>query len=141
MILDTTTLFSDDQSLTVSAASTNVIDLGAPGAVPIGGTLVRDVGPGTPIEILIQNVVDSGGTSPTLQVNLEMDTTDAFGSATVIASSATLAGGLQGDRVSIVYVPDGTTERYLRLDYNTGGTSPTHTVTAGIVLGRQTRPQ
>ena len=142
MILDTQTLFSDDQALTTSAASTNVIDLGATGTPALGNSaLVRDIALGTPVEILIQNVVDAGGTSPTIQVDLEMDTSDAFGSATVVASSTTLTDALQGERLSIRWVPDGTTERYLRLNYTTGGTSPTHTVTAGFVLGTQTRPQ
>jgi hypothetical protein len=140
MILDMQTLFSDDQAITTTAASTNLIDLGAPGSVPIGGALNRDVGPGTPIEILIQHVVDSGGTSPTFIATLQNDNDVAFGSATTIATSATMSGALKGDRASIVFVPDSCDERYLRLNYTTGGTTPTHTVTAGIVLGRQTRP-
>lgn len=142
MILDTQNLFSDDQALTATAASTNVIDLGAGGTPAIGASaLGRQIGIGEPVEILIQLTVDSGGTSPTLDVDLQQDTVAAFSSATNIASSEQLAGGSAGDRVSIHWVPHGQSERYLRVYYTLGGTSPTYTVTAGIVLGTQTRPQ
>lgn len=141
MILDLQSMFSDDQALTASAASTNIIDLGATGTPPgAASALTRDIGPGTPIEVLIQLTVAHGGTSPTLDVTLEMDDNDAFSSATTIATATQIAGGAVGDRTSLTYIPDGTTERYLRLYYTTGGTSPTCTVTAGVVLARQTRP-
>lgn len=141
MILDIQSMFSDDQALTVTAVSTNVIDLGATGTPPLSSTaLTRDIGPGTPIDILIQLTADAGGTSPTLDIDLEVDTVENFASATVVASAVQIAGGTEGQRASIRWVPDGTDQRYLRLNYTTGGTSPTHTVTAGIVLGVQTRP-
>ena len=138
MILDLESMFSDDQALTIDAVSTNVIDLGAPGTPPLSAVaLSRDIGPGTPIDILIQLTVDSGGTSPTLQVNLEKDTVEGFGSAEVVASSPILVDGVAGDRLAIQWIPDGADQRYLRLNYDIEGTTPTYTVTAGIVLGRQ----
>ena len=140
MILDLQTMFSDDQALTTTAVSTNVIDLTAAQTPPYQNALVRDIGPGTPIDILIQLTVASGGTSPTLIAQLQKDDNVGFASAVVVAVSATLAGGLVGDRLSIRYMPDGTDEQFIRLNYVTGGTSPTHTVTAGIALGIQTRP-
>ena len=141
MILDLQTMFSDDQALTIDVVSTNVIDLGATGTPPLSTTaLTRDIGPGTPIDILIQLTVASGGTSPTLAVSLEMDTAVGFGSATTLITSDILTGGVVGDRLSIRYIPDGTTERFIRLQYDLEGTSPTYTVTAGIVLGVQTQP-
>ena len=141
MILDLESMFTDDQALTATAVSTNLLDLGATGTPPLSSTaLTRDIGPGTPIEVLIQLTVASGGTSPTLIVTMEMDTVVGFSSATVIATSATLTGGLVGARLSITYVPDGATERFLRLNYTLAGTSPTYTVTSGLVMGRQTRP-
>ena len=74
MILDLQSMFSDDQAITSSAASTNLIDLGATGTPPLSSTaLVRDIGKGTPIEILIIVTVAHGGTSPTLVVTLQMD--------------------------------------------------------------------
>ncbi len=141
MILDTENLFSDDQALTVTAVSTNVIDLTAAGTPPNSNALIRDIGPGEPIDILIQLTVASGGTSPTLIVTLEKDTGEAFPSATVVATSATLTGGAVGDRLSIRYMPDLTDERFIRLNYTLGGTNPTYTVTSGVVAGVQTRPR
>lgn len=142
MILDTQNLFSDDQALTATAVSTNVIDLGAGGTPAIGASaLGRQIGLGEPVEVLVQLTVDSGGTSPTLDVDLQQDTTAAFSSATVIASAAQIAGGSAGDRASIQWIPHGQSERFLRLNYTLGGTTPTYTVTSGIVLGTQTRPQ
>jgi hypothetical protein len=141
MILDLESMFSDDQALTVTAVSTNVIDLGATGTPPLSSTaLTRDLGPGTPIDILIQLTVASGGTSPTLIATLQKDTVENFASAEVVAVSATLVAGAVGDRLSIQWIPDGADQRYLRLNYTLAGTNPTYTVTAGIVLGRQTRP-
>lgn len=142
MILDTQNLFSDDQALTATAASTNLIDLGAGGTPAIGSSaLGRQVGIGEPIEILVQLTVAAGGTSPTLIATLQQDTVAAFSSATSLAVSNTLAGGAVGDRLSIHWLPHNVTERFIRLNYTLGGTSPTYTVTAGIVLGTQTRPQ
>lgn len=138
MILDLESMFSDDQAVTATAVSTNLIDLGAAATPPYANAQTRDIGPGTPIDILIQLTVASGGTNPTLVVTLEMDTAANFPSATVVATSATLSGGAVGDRLSIRYIPDGTSEQFIRLNYTTTGTSPTHTITAGIALGIET---
>ena len=98
MILDLQTIFSDDQALTASAVSTNVIDLGATGTPALGASaLVRDVGIGEPIEILIQHVVAAGGTSPTISVVLEMDTAEGFPSGTTVATSNTIAAAVVGE--------------------------------------------
>lgn len=140
MMLSAEQIFSDSQALTATAASTNIIDLGATGTV-LGApaALVRDIGPGKAVEFIVQLDVDSGGTSPTLDVAVQVDTTDAFSSATTVASSEQLAGGSAGDRVQLnCTLPEGTNERYLRLNYTLSGTSPTYTVTAGIVAGDQT---
>ena len=140
MMLSAEQIFSDSQALTATAASTNIIDLGATGTV-LGApaALVRDIGPGKAVEFIVQLDVDSGGTSPTLDVAVQVDTVSAFSSPTTVASSEQLAGGSAGDRVQLnCTLPEGTNERYLRLNYTLSGTSPTYTVTAGIVAGDQT---
>ncbi len=139
MLLSKQQNFSEAQALTVTAASTNTIDLGATGTVlgaPVA--LIRDIGKGKRIDILVSLDVDSGGTSPTLDVTLEVDDNDAFSSATTVATAPQLAGGSAGDRVALYWIPEGTNERYVRLNYTLGGTSPTYTVTAGIVASDQT---
>jgi hypothetical protein len=140
MMLSAEQIFSDSQALTVTAASTNIIDLGATGTVlgaPVA--LTRDIGPGKPVEFIVQLDVDSGGTTPTLDVEVQVDTVENFASPTTVASSEQLAGGSAGDRVQLnCTLPEGTNQRYLRLNYTLGGTSPTYTVTAGIVAADQT---
>lgn len=138
MLFSAEQAFSTAQAVTTTAASTNLIDLGATGTV-LGApaALVRDIGKGEPIAVSVTLDVAAGGTTPTLVVTAEMDTTAAFSSATVVATSATIAGGTAGQQIWMdVYLPEGTNERYLRLNYTTGGTTPTHTITAGIVAAR-----
>lgn len=139
MIFSKEQLFSDGQALTATAASTNVIDLGATGTV-LGApaAITRDIGPGRPIHVVVSLDVDSGGTSPTLDVALQVDTVENFASPTTVDTSTQLAGGSEGDRVDLYFIPEGTNQRYLRLNYTLGGTSPTYTVHAGIVLADQT---
>ncbi len=140
MMLSAQQIFSDGQALTATAASTNIIDLGATGTV-IGApaALVRDIGPGKGVEFIVQLDTDSGGTSPTLDVEVQVDDNEGFASPTTVASSEQLAGGLAGDRIQLnCTLPEGTNQRYLRLNYTLGGTSPTYDVTAGIVAADQT---
>lgn len=135
-------LFSDAQAVTTSAASTNLIDLGATGTV-LGApaALVRDIAKGKPIPIYVRHLVAAGGTSPTFQVQVQIDTDSGFGSATTVATSESVAGAAAGQEQYVdVYLPEGTNERYLRLNYVTGGTTPTHTVEAGIVMAKSSNP-
>lgn len=139
MLMSAQQTFSDSQAVTTTAASENIIDLGATGTVlNAPAALVRDIGKGNPIAIIVRLDVAAGGTSPTLVVTVETDDNSGFASATVRATSATIAGGAAGEEIWLnVYLPEETNERYLRLNYTTGGTSPTHTITAGVVLGKQ----
>lgn len=139
MIFSKESRFSEGQNLTATGASTNIIDLGATGTV-LGApaALARDIGKGRPIQIVVQLAAAAAGTSPTLVVTLETDTTDAFGSTTIRATAPIKAGGADGDRISLFWVPEGTSERYMRLLYTLGGTSPDYTLDAGIVLADQT---
>jgi hypothetical protein len=125
MIIDYNLQFSDAQSLTADAASTNVIDLGAD----------RDIGPGEPMNIVVTLDAAMGGTSPTMAVQVQTDDNAAFSSATTVLTSRTIASGAAGDTL-VLSVPD-TNERYIRLYYDLGGTSPTATVTASVVLDAQ----
>ena len=139
MLFSAQNLFSEAQAITATEASTNIIDLGATGTVlNAPAALVRDIGPGEPIEIRIQLTVAAGGTSPTLVVTLEVDDNTGFSSTKIVGTSATITDGTAGQVVSIHWVPTGTDERYLRLLYTTAGTNPTHTITAGIVGANQT---
>ena len=148
MILDKQNMYSDDQAITTDAASTNVIDHGAPATpkttgVIAGRALYRDMGVGVCIPLLVQ-VTESfaSGGSPTLVVKLQADNDEAFGSATEVYASAALAKTalVAGARIPMMAVlPEGLNERYTRLYYDvTADTTHVFTagkITAGIVAG------
>lgn len=132
-------MFSEAQALTTTgAASTNIIDLGATGTV-LGApaALIRDIAKGKPIPFVVKLDVASGGTNPTIQVTVETDDNEGFASATIRGTSDVVSDGAAGDEIWLdVYLPEGTNEQYLRLDYILTGTTPTYTVTAGIPAAR-----
>ncbi len=142
MIFDSTNLFSDAQAVTASAASTNVIDLGATQTPKhAANALTRDIGKGTPIHLRAQVVTDFA-TLTSLTVSIETDDNEGFASAkTVIQSAAVVAADLVAGYVfPLVVVPRGTLERYVRLYYTVGGASATAgAVTAGFVFDNEER--
>lgn len=125
MIIDYNLQLSDAQSVTADAASTNVIDLGAD----------RDIGPGEDMKIVVSFDVAMGGSSPTLAVQVETDDNSSFSSASTVLTSRTISAAAAGDTL-VMGLPD-TNERYIRLNYDVGGTSPTMTVSASIVKDAQ----
>lgn len=138
MIFSAQQLFSDDQAITASADSTNVIDLGVAGT-PYGAAaaLNQDVGKGAKIPILVQVTSDFNNLT-SLEVKISTGATTALG--TTIASQVILLADLvAGKQISIDVLPNDITERYLGIEYVVVGTAPTTgTVTAGITMGNQT---
>jgi hypothetical protein len=144
MILSAELLLSDDQAITSTAASTNYIDRGAPGT-PHGAAaaLDNDWAPGQPVpfEVLVNEAFTAAGAA-TLTVDLEMDDNTSFSSATTVLTSgaigkATLIIGY--NCFAGLYLPEGITERYLRLNYTVAtGPMTAGKITAGISGGRQT---
>lgn len=137
MILDKENLFSDNQAITADAASTNIIDLGAPGT-PVGGAaaLTRDIGKGKPIDLLIQ-VTEDFDNLTSLDIEVQVDTVENFASPTVVMQhNVALADLVAGYVCPLQVVPPGTNQRYMRLYYDVNGTNPTAgKITAGVVLG------
>jgi len=125
MIIDYNLQFSDAQSVTADAASTNIIDLGSD----------RDIGPGEEMKIALNFDVAMGGSSPTLAVLVQTDDNAAFSSATTVLTSRSIAAAAVGDQL-VLGLPD-TNERYVRLYYDVGGSSPTMTVSASVVKDAQ----
>lgn len=134
MILDNQTLLSNQQAVTATAASANVIDLG-----PIQSGLVRDMGNGKPIPILVQvTEAFAAAGAATLTVALQTDDNDGFASPKVVVTSATfaLADLKPGKQIQLDYIPRGTNERYLRLNYTVAtGPMTAGKVHAGVLLG------
>lgn len=136
MILDKQAIFSDQQVITVSAPSTNQIDLGATGT-PVGSAtaLKSDLGI-SDVPLLIQ-VTEAFAGLTSLQVTVQTDNDIAFGSPKNVASSSAvvLADLKAGYKFPIVFVPRGTDERYVRLNYTVVGTATLGKVTAGLTMG------
>ena len=140
MIFDKQNLFSDAQAITATAASTNVIDLGATGTVAgEGAPISRDIGPGVPIPLRVQ-VVEAFNTLTSLAVALQVSTTENFAAPITVETQTIALADLKAGAVfgGLYYVPRGTNARYARLNYTVTGTAPTTgKVTAGIVAGHQ----
>jgi hypothetical protein len=128
--IDDLNLFSDEQAITVTAPSTDVIDLGVD----------RDIGSGEPIELVIKvNEAFTADGAGTLTIDVQTDNAVGFGTASVIASSGAIgkAALTLGSEHLKIRVPS-TTKRYLRLNYTVAtGPMTAGKITAGLQLSRQ----
>ena len=140
MIFSAEQLLSDDQAITATAISENVIDLGVAGT-PYGAVaaLNDDVGKGCPIPILIQ-VTSDFNTLTSLTVTLETSAAAGLTSPVVLATESILLADLvAGKQTFMQYVPNGAELRYLGVRYTVVGTNPTlGNITSGITMGNQT---
>lgn len=140
MIFSAQQIFSDDQAITATAISTNVIDLGAAGT-PYGGAaaLNQDIGKGAPIPVLIQ-VTEAFNNLTSVAVTVETSDAAALTSSTVLATETILLADLvAGKQTFLQVLPNGVTGRYLGIRYTVVGTAPTTgQFTSGITMGNQT---
>ncbi len=131
MIIDAQQLLSDAQALTVTAPSTNIIDLGVD----------RDLGKGKGMAVVVNVDVAADGTTgdETYQFDLETDDNAGFASPELILRR--IAGALPsiprarlvaGFRLVLPIPSDPEMERFLRVNYVLGGTTPTITVTTHL---------
>lgn len=130
MIFSRNNQFSRAQAITADAASTDIIDMGT-SAFPRN----RDLGFGIKVPILIQ-VVEAFNNLTTLNIAIQCAPVENFASGvkTVAQETIPLAELVPGRRFFLDYVPQGTTERFLRVFYDVTGTAPTTgRITAGIV--------
>lgn len=126
MIFDITNQLSDDQAVTATAVSTNVIDLGVAG---------RDVGKGSAVPLRVQ-VSETFNNLTSLQVSVQTSVDEAFSSPINLTEQTKLLADLTvGDVFDFKVLPTGN-ERYIRLNYTVTGTAPTTgKVTAGVTMG------
>jgi hypothetical protein len=129
-LFDLQLTFSDAQVLTATANSTNVVD----------ATSSRNLGSGEPM-FLLAKVGTVSGTSPTLTANLvgADDVGFSTNKITIATATPTLAAA-QADALVRFGIPSHTAKRYFRIEYTVGGTTPSVTVTAGLVLDQPTSP-
>ena len=126
MILDEQGLFSNNQKVTASVASENVLDLGK-----------REVSFGTPVELFIQISEDFNNLT-TLDIKVQTSTDEEFTDAeNLIEQAMTLAELKQGAVSAIKFLPKGNLG-YMRLFYTVNGSAPTKgKILAGITDGVQ----
>lgn len=140
MILSAQQIFSDDQAVTATAISTNVIDLGA-ADTPYGAAaaLNQDVGKGCPIPILVQ-VTAAFATLTSLTITLENSAAAGLTSPVALATETiAVADLIAGKQMFMQYVPNGATLRYLGVRYTvTGSNATAGNITASITMGNQT---
>lgn len=131
MYLDKQNLFSEDQAVTVTAVSTNVIDLGA-NASEIQALFEKGM-----VEVLAQvTTAFADGTS--LKVTLQTDSDEAFGTVATVYETAAIAVAslVAGYKFRVGSLPVGI-KRYLRLNYTVVGTMSAGKILAGLVLNAQ----
>jgi hypothetical protein len=140
MILSNEQLFSDDQAITATAISTNVIDLGAPGT-PYGAAapLNQDIGKGGMVPVLVQ-VTEAFDALTSLTITVEVSDAAGLTSPVVLATETILLADLvAGKQMFNQVLPNGADKRYLGVRYTVTGTAPTvGKITAGITMGNQT---
>lgn len=127
MRLDSQAIFSNNQSITATAASTNVVELSK------SNGKFMEVSFGKSIPLLIQ-VVEDFATLTSLTVAVQTDDNEAFSSPTTLVSSTIALAGLKaGKKFPIKEIPQGN-EGYVRLYYTVTGSNATKgKITAGIV--------
>jgi hypothetical protein len=138
MILSAELLLSDDQAITGSAISENIIDLGVAGTpYDAAAPLNQDVGKGNPVCILVQ-VTEDFDALTSLDITFEVGATTALGTV-LVTETHLLADLVAGRQTFTQVVPNGADQRYLGVRYTVSGTNPTvGKITAGISKGNQT---
>ena len=132
MILDLQSMFSDDQAITATAISENVIDLGAAG---------RDISKGVPIPLSMQ-VTEAFNTLTSLTITVETSAAAGLTSSNVLFTQVVALADLDaiGDKPLIEWMPPANANmlQYLGVRYTVTGTDPTTgKITAGFSMGNQ----
>jgi len=125
MILDLENLFSDQQIVTVTASSTNVLKL------------PKDLAKGNPVPLLLQ-VTEAFVGATSVAVSIRTSATVSAGalvSPTVLATTAAIpvASLKAGYKFPLGHIPQGTLN-YVDLLYTVVGTATAGKVTSGIVF-------
>ena len=134
MILDKNTLLSDDQAVTATAISENVIDLGALGTTYDGVVLSRSEGTCQKVPLLVQVTADFA-TLTSLTISVEASAAAALTSPDVLFSQTIAVADLvAGKKLAFDVLPNDIEKRFLGVRYTvTGSNATAGNITAGIV--------
>lgn len=133
MILDKQNLFSEDQAVTVTADSTNIIDLGNDDSEV--NPALNEKGD---LEVFAQ-VTTAFASGTSLKVSLLSSDSSTFSSSTTVSESAAIATAslVQGYKFKLGQLTE-IDEQYLKLVYTVVGTMSAGNILAGLVLDKQT---
>jgi hypothetical protein len=137
MILDTQLILSENQAITATAISTNVVQNRAMGRVPGEGAVYapRNLGAGNEIPLLIQ-VTANFATLTSLTITFESADNAALSTNPVVHYSSgaiPVATLIAGYRLPIRWLPDATLKEFMGIRYTVGGSNATTgTITAAI---------
>lgn len=127
MYLDKELQLCASQALSIDAVSSDTLDLAVAG---------RALGNGEPLAVLVNVEVAADATTgnETYQFDLITDDDSALGSPTILASYVKTAAALAAGTNHILPLPAGVSLlRYLGLNFDGGGTTPTVTVSAWLI--------
>lgn len=130
MHIDAENLLSNGQAITADAVSDNVIDLGNP-------TPKNEIGAGEPMVIAVQVGVAADFTTgdETYAFEVIQSANANLSSPDVLSRRVIPAAQLTAGSIHYLPVPPGSvTKRYLGVNYDVGGTTPTITVRAWLTL-------
>lgn len=122
MILDEQNIFSDNQKITASCESTNVLNFGK-----------RELAFGTPVELFIQ-ASETFNNLTSLTISVQTSDDEAFSAPVNLIEQTMLLDELKAGSVSTIkFLPKGNLG-FMRLYYTVAGTQPTTgKIVAGIV--------
>ena len=125
MLYDLETLFSNNQKITATAASENVVCF-ARGPI-------KEVAFGTPLPLRIQVTEDFAGLTG-LTIDVETASDEAFSDAKVLATTGEIAKAelVAGYTAPINFIPKGNLG-FMRLKYTVNGSTTAGAITAGVV--------
>ena len=124
-IRDLFNTYSNAQALTVTAASTDVIDHGGIRHIGVGEAML--------VEITVDVVADFTTGDETYVAALQVDNADSFPSPVTIGSVTIPGNSAAGSRFFIQVPPLTNWEQFSRINYTLGGTTPSVTVTANLI--------
>jgi hypothetical protein len=124
-IRDNNTRFASAQTLTSSGASTNLLDF----------TQDRNIGIGEPMAVVITvTAIDATSADETYTVAVQADDNSGFSSAGTVVPAVTILRSVAVPHQAVIPIPPNLdTERYMRLSWTLGGTTPSITYTADLV--------
>lgn len=130
MILDKQNIFSQAQAVTVSAASTNVIDLGSKSSFA------------DPLDVfaIVETAFASATADAALSISLQASDDEAFGTVETLWTSAPIDKDdlPQGYEFRLPGLVADLNKRFVRLYYTCSATMTAGKLTAGLVFEKQT---